>query len=70
MGQRWSEGNVNWKSTMDLLWKSAVETATKAREVAESVSQRGKVRNGSSLSPVLQQVHYDNILAIYIVKAN
>eukprot|EP00890_Picochlorum_soloecismus_P005497 jgi/Picsp_1/5949/NSC_03306-R1_bsd domain-containing protein len=27
---------------MDLLWKSAVETATKAREVAESVSQRGK----------------------------
>jgi len=55
---------------MDLLWKSAVETATKAREVAESVSQRGKVRNGSSLSPVLQQVHYDNILAIYIVKAN
>jgi hypothetical protein len=34
---------------MDLFWKSAVETATKAREVAESVvsdvSQKGKVRD-------------------------
>ena len=44
---------------MDFFWKSAVETATKAREVAESVvsdvSQRGKVRDHSRLSSIQQQ---------------